>query len=96
MLIKPHGSTELAPRIVEGDAAAALKNEAATLPTLVLSSAAAANAVMLGAGYFNPLQGYMNRDWGLAGQHDHLRSRQTARSCSRLEPAKISHQWSED
>lgn len=62
MLIKPHGSTELAPRIVEGDAAAALKNEAATLPTLVLSSAAAANAVMLGAGYFNPLQGYMNRD----------------------------------
>ena len=62
MLIKPHGSTELAPRIVEGDAAEALKKEASTLPTLVLSSAAAANAVMLGAGYFNPLQGYMNRD----------------------------------
>ena len=61
MLIKPHGSTELAPRIVEGDAAEALKKEASTLPTLVLSSAAAANAVMLGAGYFNPLQGYMNR-----------------------------------
>ena len=66
MLIKPHGSTELAPRIVEGDAAEALKNEAATLPTLVLSSAAAANAVMLGAGYFNPLQGYMNRDDAMA------------------------------
>lgn len=62
MLIKPHGSTELAPRIAEGNAADALKNEASTLPTLVLSSAAAANAVMLGAGYFNPLQGYMNRD----------------------------------
>ena len=62
MLIKPHGSTELAPRIVEGDAAEALKTEASTLPSLVLSSAAAANAVMLGAGYFNPLQGYMNRD----------------------------------
>ena len=66
MLIKPHGSTELAPRIVEGDAAEALKNEASTLPTLVLSSAAAANAVMLGAGYFNPLQGYMNRDDAMA------------------------------
>jgi sulfate adenylyltransferase len=66
MLIKPHGSIELAPRIVEGDAAEALKNEAATLPTLVLSSAAAANAVMLGAGYFNPLQGYMNRDDAMA------------------------------
>lgn len=66
MLIKPHGSTELAPRIVEGDAAEALKKEALTLPTLVLSSAAAANAVMLGAGYFNPLQGYMNRNDAMA------------------------------
>jgi sulfate adenylyltransferase len=66
MLIKPHGSTELSPRIVEGDAAEALKNEAATIPTLVLSSAAAANAVMLGAGYFNPLQGYMNREDAMA------------------------------
>ena len=66
MLIKPHGSTELSPRIVLGDAAEALKNEAATIPTLVLSSAAAANAVMLGAGYFNPLQGYMNREDAMA------------------------------
>ena len=66
MLIKPHGSTALSPRIVEGDAAEALKNEAATIPTLVLSSAAAANAVMLGAGYFNPLQGYMNREDAMA------------------------------
>ena len=66
MLIKPHGSTELSPRIVEGDAAEALENEAATIPTLVLSSAAAANAVMLGAGYFNPLQGYMNREDAMA------------------------------
>jgi sulfate adenylyltransferase len=31
-----------------------------TLPSIVVSSAAAANAVMLGAGYFNPLTGYMN------------------------------------
>ena len=30
------------------------------MPNLVLNSAAAANAVMLGAGYFNPLAGYMN------------------------------------
>jgi sulfate adenylyltransferase len=34
--------------------------EAQTLPSLLLNSAAAANAVMLGAGYFNPLTGYMN------------------------------------
>lgn len=40
---------------------AALTAEAASLPSLLLNSAAAANAVMLGAGYFNPLPGYMNK-----------------------------------
>jgi sulfate adenylyltransferase len=39
---------------------ARLAREAEGLPSLVVSSAAAANAVMLGAGYFNPLTGYMN------------------------------------
>jgi sulfate adenylyltransferase len=34
--------------------------EAETLPSLLLNSAAAANAVMLGGGYFTPLPGYMN------------------------------------
>ena len=38
----------------------ALLQEAESLPSLLLNSAAAANAVMLGAGYFNPLTGYMN------------------------------------
>ncbi len=28
--------------------------------SVIISSAAAANAVMLGGGYFNPLTGYMN------------------------------------
>jgi sulfate adenylyltransferase len=37
-----------------------LMHEAESLPTLMLNSAAVANAVMLGAGYFNPLEGYMN------------------------------------
>ena len=32
MLIKPHGSSELSPRIVEGSAAEALAAEAAQLP----------------------------------------------------------------
>jgi sulfate adenylyltransferase len=36
-----------------------LLKEAEELPSLLLNSAAAANAVMLGAGYFNPLEGYM-------------------------------------
>jgi sulfate adenylyltransferase len=60
-MIKPHGSDELNPLFV-ADAAQreALIAEAASLPSLLLNSAAAANAVMLGGGYFNPLTGYMN------------------------------------
>jgi len=60
-VIKPHGSNQLNPLYVRDDMArAALIAEAETLPSLLLNSAAAANAVMLGAGYFNPLTGYMN------------------------------------
>jgi sulfate adenylyltransferase len=60
-MIQPHGSAELKPLYVY-DAARhqALTKEAEKLPSLLLNSAAAANAVMLGAGYFNPLPGYMN------------------------------------
>lgn len=60
-MIKPHGSAELNPRFVYDTARHhALSREAETLPSLLLNSAAAANAVMLGAGYFNPLTGFMN------------------------------------
>jgi len=60
-MIKPHGSDELNPLYVYDDAERAeLQKEAEGLPSLVISSAAAANAVMLGGGYFNPLKGYMN------------------------------------
>tara|TARA_R110000782_G_scaffold251486_4_gene339045 strand:+ start:146 stop:1345 length:1200 start_codon:yes stop_codon:yes gene_type:complete len=60
-MIKPHGADALNPLLVT-DAAERerLLAEAATLPSLLLSSAAAANAVMLGGGYFTPLTGYMN------------------------------------
>ena len=60
-MIKPHGSDVLNPLLVT-DAAQCerLLAEAATLPSLLLSSAAAANAVMLGGGYFTPLSGFMN------------------------------------
>lgn len=37
-----------------------LEKEALGLPSIIISSAAAANAVMLGSGYFTPLTGYMN------------------------------------
>ena len=60
-LIKPHGSDTLNPLYVMDDAErAALVKEAEGLPSVVVCSAAAANAVMMGGGYFNPLTGYMN------------------------------------
>mgnify|MGYP005625791855 FL=1 len=59
-MIKPHGSDSLNPRLVSSDRAHQLLAEAESLPSLLLNSAAAANSVMLGAGYFNPLKGYMN------------------------------------
>ncbi len=60
-MIKPHGATELKPLFVyDTERHHALIREAESLPSLLLSSAAAANAVMLGAGYFTPLSGYMN------------------------------------
>ncbi len=60
-MIKPHGSDELNPLFVyDSEKRKALLVEAEKLPSLLLNSAAAANAVMLGGGYFNPLTGYMN------------------------------------
>jgi sulfate adenylyltransferase len=60
-MIRPYASDTLAPRIVaDGARRRALEEEAASLPSLVVNSAAAANLVMLGAGYFNPLTGPMN------------------------------------
>ena len=60
-LITPHGAASLTPLIATGQQLADLEAESATLPSITVSSAAAANAVMLGAGYFTPLKGYMNR-----------------------------------
>ncbi|MBU1722216.1 MAG: sulfate adenylyltransferase [Gammaproteobacteria bacterium] len=61
-MIKPHGSDELNPLFVYDSAEnEALRKEAEGLVSIVVSSAAAANAVMLGGGYFNPLTGYMNK-----------------------------------
>ena len=61
-MIKPHGSETLNPLFVADDAKRAeLEKEAAGLPSVVVCSAAAANAVMLASGYFNPLKGYMNK-----------------------------------
>jgi len=61
LLIKPHGSNALNSLFVEdvNDRNQAIE-DASKLPCLNINSAAAANLVMLGAGYFNPLTGFMN------------------------------------
>ncbi len=60
-MIKPHGADSLLPRYVANETERkALLSEAEFLPSMTLNSAAAANAVMLGAGYFTPLRGFMN------------------------------------
>jgi len=59
-MIKPHGSDTLTPLYVEDEATRKqLEKEAEGLPSIVVNSAAASNAVMLGAGYFTPLKGFM-------------------------------------
>ena len=60
-MIRPIGSDELLPRFVyDVDEHHKLQQEAESLPSVVISSQAAGNAVMMGGGYFTPLQGYMN------------------------------------
>lgn len=61
-MIKPHGSKLLNPLIVDDpNERVALGRVGERLPSVVLSSAAAANAVMMASGYFNPLTGFMDR-----------------------------------
>jgi sulfate adenylyltransferase len=65
-LIEPHGSDTLNPLYVADDAKRAeLLKEAQALPSIVVCSQAAANAVMLACGYFNPLRGYMGLEESL-------------------------------
>ncbi len=60
-MIKPHGAETLKPLYVSDDARRAeLTKEAEQLPSIEITSGAAASAVMLASGYFTPLTGYMN------------------------------------
>jgi len=61
-LIKPHGAGKLLPLFVENkNERQGLIEESKALKKIVLNSSSAANAVMLGAGYFTPLSGYMDK-----------------------------------
>ena len=60
-MIKPVGSDQLHPLFIyDPDQHHQLMREAEMLPSVVISSQAAGNAVMMGGGYFSPLKGFMN------------------------------------
>jgi sulfate adenylyltransferase len=60
-MIKPVGSDELKPLFVyDPETHHQLMHDAESLPSVVISSQAAGNAVMMGGGYFSPLSGFMN------------------------------------
>lgn len=66
-LIAPHGAAKLKPLFVsDASERAQLEQEAELLPSIVISSAAASNAVMLAGGYFTPLSGFMCKANALA------------------------------
>lgn len=66
-MIKPHGADALAPLFVADQSERdALIAEAASLPQVLVSSATAANAVMLAGGYFTPLTGFMTKSDALS------------------------------
>ena len=61
-MIKPHGSNELMPKIVSTEEEKiALLDAAQSMKKITVNSAAAGNLVMLGAGYFTPLDGFMEK-----------------------------------
>ncbi|HSG74596.1 MAG TPA: sulfate adenylyltransferase [Burkholderiales bacterium] len=63
-LVKPHGGGALKPLMLAGDALAAERARAATLPRLRVSSREKGDLIMLGIGGFTPLAGFMTRaDW---------------------------------
>ncbi len=62
-MIKPVGSDTLQPLFVyDTTRHQQLKEEAEGLPSVIISSQAAGNAVMMGGGYFSPLKGFMKLD----------------------------------
>ena len=75
-MIEPYSSQVLLPLHVQNYShRKSLLDQAKVIPSIVISSAAAANAVMLGGGYFTPLKGYMNlADVLNVSEHMHLNS----------------------
>ena len=80
-LIAPHGSSTLNPLFIEDSIQReSLISSSNDMKKLLLNSAAAANVVMLGAGYFTPLSGFMDKKNAIKNF--------TTNKRSKLEPAK--------
>jgi sulfate adenylyltransferase len=63
-LVRPHGGGSLKPLMLAGEALAAERARAASLPRLRVSSREKGDLIMLGIGGFTPLAGFMTRaDW---------------------------------
>jgi sulfate adenylyltransferase len=63
-LVRPHGSDELRPLMLEGDALEEEKLRSRGLRKVPLSSREAGDLIMMGIGGFTPLTGFMTRlDW---------------------------------
>ena len=61
-MILPHGASSLKGLYIDDVSdRSLLLEEAQRLRSLLLNSASTANVVMLGAGYFTPLSGFMNK-----------------------------------
>ena len=72
-LIAPHGSDSLNPLFINDSSQRdSLISESKGMPQLLLNSAAAANVVMLGAGYFTPLSGFMDKKSAISVANDML------------------------
>ncbi len=63
-LVKPHGSAELKPLLLEGEALKAELERAKTLPRVKVASREVGDLIMMGIGGFTPLEGFMSHaDW---------------------------------
>jgi len=63
-LLRPHGGGKLKPLLLEGEALAAERARAGSLPQLRIGSREKGDLIMLGIGGFTPLDGFMTRaDW---------------------------------
>ena len=61
-LIKPHGSDELIPLLLEGGELETEKKRAQSMPKIMMTSRETSDLIMMGIGAFTPLKGFMGYD----------------------------------